>query len=290
MEHIAGVPGVREAAQSGLPSADALRGNLPVKQVTRVAVIIPTYNERDNVWVTVRRVRAAVPDAEVLIVDDNSPDGTGQLADQLAYRDSRIHVLHRTLKDGLGAAYLAGFRWALDRGFSAIVEIDADGSHQPEHLPGLLDALADADLVIGSRWVPGGEVRNWSRSRLLLSRLGNSYARVVLGIGLRDATAGYRVYRGTALQKIALSEVRSRGYCFQVDLALRALESGLTVVEVPITFVERVRGASKMNAMIAHRGALADRMLGNQIKAENRKKLQCRLREPRASEWVMGPG
>lgn len=249
MKHTAGMPDVQDGTGS-LSSTDVPRRNLSGELVTRVAVIIPTYNERENVSAIVGRVRDAVPGAEVLVVDDNSPDGTGQLAEQLAYQDSRVHVLHRIQKGGLGAAYLAGFRWALDRGFGAVVEMDADGSHQPEELPNLLDALADADLVIGSRWVPGGEVRNWPRIRQLLSRGGNTYARVVLGLSLRDATAGYRVYRDTTLRQIGLDNVQSQGYCFQVDLTLRTVRAGRTVTEVPITFVERERGRSKMSKVI----------------------------------------
>jgi dolichol-phosphate mannosyltransferase len=215
-----------------------------------VAVIIPTYNERENLEAIVGRVRGSVPDADVLVVDDASPDGTGELADKLSAGDGHVHVLHRGGKNGLGAAYIAGFRWALERGYGAMVEMDADGSHQPEQLPGLLAALAGADLVIGSRWVPGGQIVNWPWSRQLLSRGGNTYARLMLGIRLRDATGGYRAFRAGALRRIALDEVVSQGYCFQVDLALRVLRAGMTVTEVPITFVERARGASKMSRAI----------------------------------------
>jgi dolichol-phosphate mannosyltransferase len=215
-----------------------------------VAVIIPTYNERESLEAIVGRVRRSVPDADLLVVDDNSPDGTGELADKLAAEDSRIHVLHRPGKNGLGAAYIAGFRWTLEHGYSAIVEMDADGSHQPEQLPDLLTALAGADLVLGSRWVPGGEVVNWPWSRQLLSRGASLYSRMMLGIGLGDATAGYRAFRATTLRRIALDEVESQGYCFQVDLARRTLLAGMTVTEVPITFVERARGASKMSRAI----------------------------------------
>ena len=218
--------------------------------VGHVAVIIPTYNERENLEAIVGRVRSSVPDADVLVVDDNSPDGTGELADKLAATDSHVHVLHRSGKNGLGAAYIAGFRWALDQRCGAVVEMDADGSHQPEQMPDLLGALAQADLVIGSRYVPGGKVLNWPRSREILSRGANTYARLMLGIHLRDATAGYRAFRGTTLRRIALDEVESQGYCFQVDLALRALRAGMTVTEVPITFVERVRGTSKMSRSV----------------------------------------
>ena len=216
----------------------------------RVAVIVPTYNERANIEPTVGRVRSAVPEADLLVVDDNSPDGTGEIADKLAAEDSHVHVLHRDRKAGLGAAYIAGFHWALEEGYDVIVEMDADGSHRPEELPRLLDALASADLVLGSRYVPGGTVLNWPKSRELLSRGGNTYARLMLGIKLKDATGGYRAYRAAALRKIALDEVESQGYCFQIDLAMRAIRAGLTVTEVPITFVERVHGTSKMSRAV----------------------------------------
>ncbi|GAA2576262.1 polyprenol monophosphomannose synthase [Actinomadura fulvescens] len=213
-------------------------------------VIIPTFNERENLPLIVKRVRAATPDVDVLVVDDNSPDGTGELADRIAADDPKVHVLHRTAKDGLGAAYIAGFRWALERGYDVMVEMDADGSHRPEELPRLLDALESADLVIGARWVPGGRVVNWPRHREVLSRGGNTYARLMLGFHLRDATAGYRAFRRVALEKIVLDSVDSKGYCFQIDMALRAVQAGLTVVEVPITFVERTHGVSKMSGSI----------------------------------------
>lgn len=213
----------------------------------RVLVIIPTYNERDNLEDIVTRVRAAMPAVDILVVDDSSPDGTGELADRLAAADGQVKVLHRTGKDGLGLAYIAGFRWAFDRGYDVMVEMDADGSHQPEELPTLLAALREADLVIGARWVPGGRVLNWPRRREALSRGANTYARLILGVPLRDATAGFRAYRAAALEKIGLDEVDSRGYCFQIDLALRAVRNDLRVVEVPITFVERTHGDSKMS-------------------------------------------
>lgn len=216
----------------------------------KVAVIIPTYNERENLEPIVGRVHDWVPDADILVVDDSSPDGTGEIADRLAVADERMRVLHRQGKSGLGSAYLAGFGWALERGYGAIVEVDADGSHDPAELPALLEALQDADLVLGSRWVPGGVVVNWPRSRQLLSRGGNAYVRIMLGIGLRDATGGYRAYRAGALRAIGLDTVQSQGYCFQIDLALRAVRAGLMVTEVPITFTERTRGASKMSRAI----------------------------------------
>jgi dolichol-phosphate mannosyltransferase len=216
----------------------------------RVAVVIPTYNERDNIRLITARVRSAVPGADLLIVDDNSPDGTGEIADELAAADTHIHVLHRSAKAGLGAAYVAGFQAVLDQGYDTIVEMDADGSHQPEELPKLLAALAHADIVLGSRWMPGGKTINWPKSRELLSRAGNAYARIMLGIPLRDITGGYRAYHASTLGKIRLGDVESVGYCFQVDLVRRAVQRGLTAVEVPITFVERAQGASKMSKAI----------------------------------------
>ncbi len=216
----------------------------------QVLVIIPTYDERENLEPIVARLHAAVPSAQVLVVDDNSPDGTGAIADRLAAADERVHVLHRNDKAGLGAAYIAGFDWAREHGFDVCVEMDADGSHSPEQLPRLLAALEHADVVLGSRWVPGGEVVNWPRSRELLSRGGNAYTRLLLGLPLRDATGGYRAYRRTVLDALPLHQVASQGYCFQVDLAWQAWKAGHEVVEVPITFVERERGESKMSRSI----------------------------------------
>ena len=213
-------------------------------------VVIPTYNERENLEPIVARIHARVSDADILVVDDSSPDGTGKMADRLAATDERIRVLHRQGKSGLGSAYVAGFGWALERGYGVVVEMDADGSHDPAELPALLAALEDADVVLGSRWVPGGIVVNWPKSRQALSRGGNAYARMMLGIGVRDATGGYRAYRAGALRMIGLDGVESQGYCFQVDLALRAVRAGLTVTEVPITFTERTHGASKMSRAI----------------------------------------
>lgn len=215
--------------------------------LTRVAVLIPTYNERENLPRVVSRVRAAAPEVDVVVLDDNSPDGTGDVADALAAEDSKVQVIHRPGKQGLGAAYLAGFQWAIEQGYDAVVEMDADGSHQPEHLPELLEAAKDADLVIGSRWIPGGAVVNWPLYRKFLSVSANAYTKVLLGMPVNDATAGYRVYRVSALQRLGLSNVASQGYSFQVDLTWRAVRQGLTVVEVPITFVEREIGDSKMS-------------------------------------------
>ncbi len=215
-----------------------------------MAVVIPTYNERDNLEPIVTRVRTAVPDADILVVDDNSPDGTGEIADKLAACDSHVHVLHREGKSGLGTAYIAGFHWGLEHGYGVLVETDADGSHDPADLPKMLTALQTADLAIGSRYVPGGTTVNWPKSRELLSRAANAYTRIMLGIGVHDATAGYRAYRAETLRAIGLDEVQSQGYCFQIDLTLRTAQEGFAIAEVPITFTERARGASKMSRAI----------------------------------------
>lgn len=215
-----------------------------------VLVIIPTYNESESLPVVLERLRRAVPEAHVLVADDNSPDGTGALADALAAQDDHVHVLHRAGKEGLGKAYLAGFAWGLERGYDVIVEMDADGSHRPEELPRLLAQIPHADVVLGSRWVPGGSVVNWPASRRVLSQGGSLYTRLALGIPTRDATGGYRAYRASALRALDLDTVESNGYCFQIDLLWRALQRGLVVREVPITFVEREAGTSKMSGRI----------------------------------------
>ncbi|GAB3555066.1 polyprenol monophosphomannose synthase [Arthrobacter tumbae] len=216
----------------------------------RVVTIIPTFNERQSLPLTLDRLRAAVPHSDVLVVDDNSPDGTGSVADRIAGKDPAVHVLHRHGKEGLGAAYIAGFRWALERGYDVLVEMDADGSHQPEQLPALLDAVSNAHLVIGSRWVPGGSVVNWPFHRKLLSRAGSLYSRTMLGLTVRDITAGYRAFRRETLESVDLATVDSVGYGFQVDMTFRVAKSGLRIVEVPITFVEREYGDSKMSGNI----------------------------------------
>jgi len=213
-----------------------------------VLVVIPTYDERDNLDRILDRLRAAVPDVDALVVDDASPDGTGKLADERAAADEHVRVLHRTGKEGLGPAYIAGFRWGLERGYDAFVEMDADGSHAPEELPRLLAALGDADVVLGSRWVPGGSVVDWPRRRELLSRGGNAYARLLLGLPVRDATGGFRAYRRAVLESVELADVASAGYCFQVDVLWRAWQAGFRIVEVPIRFVERTAGVSKMSS------------------------------------------
>ncbi len=216
-----------------------------------MVVVIPTYNEAENLEWIVGRLLAAVPETDVLVVDDGSPDGTGRIADGLAARSDRVDVVHRTAKAGLGAAYLHGFAVALERGYDVVGEMDADGSHQPEQLPRLVAALEDADLVIGSRWVPGGSVVNWSLLRQGLSRGGNLYARLLLGLPVHDLTAGFRLFRASTLKAIALEDVESVGYCFQTDLTLRTVRAGLRVREVPIEFLERVRGESKMDRSVA---------------------------------------
>ncbi len=236
--------------------ADEAPASSGIADDRRVVVIIPTFNEFESLPIIVRRLHSAVPTAHCLVVDDASPDGTGGLVDELAAADERVHVLHRTDRTGLGAAYIAGFRWALDAGYDVLVEMDADGSHAPEQLPRLLAALGHADLVLGSRWVPGGEVKNWPKSREVLSRGGNLYTRLALGIELHDATGGYRAYRRKVLQTIELSGIASQGYCFQVDLAWRAVQAGFRVVEVPITFAEREYGESKMSGHIVREALL----------------------------------
>ena len=218
--------------------------------IGKVLVVIPTYNELENLPIIVAGVRAAAPEVQILIADDNSPDGTGEVADGLAAQDNAVQVLHRATKSGLGAAYLEAFQWAKTNEFDVVVEMDADGSHSPADLVKILAALTNSDVVLGSRWVKGGQVVNWPRSRELLSRGGNLYTRLWLGIPLKDATGGFRAYRMTALAKIDVSKVESQGYCFQVDMAWRVVRSGLRVIEVPITFVEREFGESKMSQAI----------------------------------------
>ena len=224
---------------------------MSVEGLGRCVMVIPTYDESENIEWIVKRLRAAQPGVDVMIVDDNSPDGTGEIADRLASEDDAISVVHRTDKAGLGAAYLHGFDVALRAGYDVIGEMDADGSHQPEQLERLIEALRTADLVIGSRYVPGGSVVNWPLRRLLLSRGGNFYVRLLLGIKVKDATAGYRLFRRTTLEAIDLGSVRSTGYVFQTDLAYRTVTRGLRLAEVPIEFIERERGDSKMSGAVA---------------------------------------
>lgn len=213
--------------------------------------------ETESLPKTLGRLRAAVPESDVLVVDDNSPDGTGQLADGIAAEDSQVHVLHRKGKEGLGAAYIAGFKWGLAAGYDVLVEMDADGSHKPEQLPLLLDAVKDgADLAMGSRWVPGGSVVNWPLYRQAISRIGSTYARLMLGVKIKDVTGGYRAFRRTTLEALKLDEVESVGYGFQVDLAWRVAKLGLRIEERPITFVERELG--RLEDERKHRGGSHD--------------------------------
>lgn len=244
----------------------------------KALAVIPTYNEKENVGVVVPAVLEHT-DVDVLIVDDASPDGTGMIADALARAHDRVHVMHRPGKEGLGRAYLAGFRWGLARDYTHLVEMDADGSHRPEQLPDLLARASDddaPDLVIGSRWTPGGGIVNWPRHRELLSRGGNLYVKMWLGLPSDDSTAGFRVYRREVLETIALDSVGAVGYFFQVDMTRRTVAAGGTVVEVPISFLERQRGDSKMSGSIMREAMWTTTLLG------------VRHRGRQLSRWVTG--
>ena len=223
---------------------------MAVRDLGKVLVIVPTYNERESLPVIISGIRHAEPDVHILIADDNSPDGTGEVADGLSAQDHLVHVLHRTVKAGLGAAYLDAFSWAKSNGYDVVVEMDADGSHRPADLTKILDALTNNDVVLGSRWIKDGRVVNWAKSREVLSRGGNLYTRMWLGIPIHDATGGFRAYRMSALDVMNTDQVESQGYCFQVDMAWRAVKANLRVAEVPITFVERELGESKMDGSI----------------------------------------
>jgi dolichol-phosphate mannosyltransferase len=216
----------------------------------RMLVVMPTYNERPNIPLIVPAVLAQDPCIEVLVVDDNSPDGTGDVADQLAATNERVHVLHRGGKQGLGKAYIAGFRWALERGYDLVFEMDADFSHDPRFLPSLIEAIGDADLVIGSRYKTGVNVINWPISRLLLSLGANQYARWVTGLPLTDSTGGFKCFRRRVLEAISLERVRSNGYAFQIEMSFLAWKKGFRLKEIPIVFTDRVEGQSKMNKKI----------------------------------------
>ena len=231
----------------------------------KVLICIPTYNERESLPGMLDRTRAAVPEVDILVIDDNSPDGTGAYADERAADDSQIHVMHRTAKEGLGRAYLAGFEWAIDRGYTHVCEMDADGSHRPEHLPELLERADEPDkpdLVIGSRWVDGGEVVNWPKHREVLSRAGNLYIKLWLDLPAKDATAGFRVFRTDTLKKLDFSTIESKGYFFQVDMTLKMRDLGAKIVEVPISFVEREIGDSKMSGNIIQEAFIRATKLG----------------------------
>jgi dolichol-phosphate mannosyltransferase len=216
----------------------------------KTLIAIPTYNERGNIEHIVADILGVVPEVDILVIDDNSPDGTGQLADELHARDPRVSVLHRPGKQGLGTAYIQGFRYAIEHGYDLVFEMDADFSHDPRYLPAFLEAAQDADLVIGSRYVPGGDTPNWSPLRRFVSGGGNIFARVVLGIPVKDCTAGFRCYRTSALAALRLDRVRAQGYAFQVEMAYAMWQSGYRVVEVPIVFVDRRVGQSKMSRTI----------------------------------------
>ncbi len=224
---------------------------LSARQLERALVIVPTYNESENLPRLIPSILSRDPRLEILVVDDASPDGTGQMAEEIAAAEPRVHVLHRAGKLGLGTAYLAGFQWGLDRGYDVLFEMDADFSHDPRYLPDLLHAAETAyDLVIGSRYVPGGGTTDWGLVRQIISRGGNVYARLLLGLPLSDMTGGYRCYRRTALEAIDLDHIRSNGYSFQIEMAYRVHQAGLRVGEVPIVFPDRRVGASKMSKNI----------------------------------------
>jgi dolichol-phosphate mannosyltransferase len=217
-----------------------------------VLVIMPTFNECESLDRVARQLLETVPGVDLLVVDDNSPDGTGAIADRIASGQKRVNVLHREGREGLGRAYVAGFGWAIDHGYDVVVEMDADGSHPAERLPAMLDALGSRPrpgLVIGSRWIPGGSVINWPKRRELLSRGANGYARFALRIGVHDITAGFRAYPTAVLRQLS-TQVDSRGYSFQVEMSVRVFDAGFPIVEVPIAFREREAGASKMSAPI----------------------------------------
>ena len=216
-----------------------------------IVVCLPTYNERENLEAMVSALGEVLPeDGRILVVDDNSPDGTGEIADRLSAEREHVDVLHRARKDGLGPAYLAGFAWALEHGADLVLEMDCDFSHDPADVPRLLAAAEEADLVLGSRYVPGGGTRNWNLLRRLISRGGSLYAQILLGVRIRDLTGGFKCYRRAVLETIDLDAIDSKGYAFQIETTYRALRAGFRVVEVPIVFVDREAGGSKMSKSI----------------------------------------
>lgn len=233
----------------------------------KILVIIPTYNEADNIGMIVTRLRTAVPEAHILVADDNSPDGTGAIADDMAAHDDHVHVLHRKGKEGLSAAYLASFRWGLERDYDVLVEHDADGSHQPEQLPRLLEALRHADMVKGSRWVPGGSVVNWPKSREVLSRGGGVWTWLMLGMPVKDVTGGFNAFRASTLRAI-IDEIDSKGYGIQRDLTWATHQRGMRIVEVPIEFKERERGNSKLGKDVLIEAMKSTTKMGLQYRSQ----------------------
>lgn len=250
----------------------------PYDGLGRILVIIPTYNEVDNIDMVTGRLRASVPEAHILVVDDNSPDGTGRLADELAGRDDHIHALHRHDKEGLGAAYKAGFAWGLEQGYDVLVEFDADGSHQPEQLPSVLAALLDADMVKGSRWVPGGSVVNWPLHRELLSRGGSLYTRIMLGLPVKDITGGLNAFRADTLRAVLEDPIDGQGYGIQRDLTWNAHKRGFTIKEVPIEFIERTHGESKMSGNVVKEAMIRTTELGLKHRWAQARETMTRLR------------
>jgi dolichol-phosphate mannosyltransferase len=220
----------------------------------KTLIIIPTYNEKDNLGPLLKEIFSYAPETDILIVDDNSPDGTGEFADEIHQQNSRVNVLHRPDKQGLGTAYISGFKYAIDHGYDAAFEMDADFSHDPRYLPDFLKAIEDADLVIGSRYIPGGDTPNWSLLRRFISGGGNIFARFMLGIPVHDCTAGYRCYRREVLEDIDLDSILSQGYAFQIELAYRVMRHGFKIVETPIVFMDRRVGKSKMSRKIVIEG------------------------------------
>jgi dolichol-phosphate mannosyltransferase len=221
-----------------------------VSATRRALVCLPTYDERENLGPMVEAILAAAPALDILVIDDSSPDGTGQLADEIAAREGRVHVLHRAAKEGLGKAYLAGFAWALQRDYGLVLEMDCDFSHDPRYLPAMLAAAEASDLVLGSRYVPGGGTVNWGLGRKLISRGGSLYARAILGLATRDLTGGFKCFRREVLEAIDLASVSCTGYAFQIELTYRAARRGFTIREIPIVFVDRRVGHSKMSRRI----------------------------------------
>jgi dolichol-phosphate mannosyltransferase len=222
----------------------------------KILIVIPTYNERDNIERLLGRLLNLRPDLEMLVVDDNSPDGTGELVRQISQANSRIHLLSRTQKNGIGPAYIAGFKWGLARDYDVLIEMDADLSHRPRYLPKFIELLENHDVVAGSRWMPGGGIANWPINRVLLSRFANIYSRLVMGVPIYDLTGGYTAYRRAVLETIGLEDVRSDGYCFQIEMKYRSFLKGFRIVETPIWFTDRKAGDSKISRHIVYEALL----------------------------------